>query len=81
MAIIDLAGISLDVSETGDGPPLLYLHGGAGFRHNGAFLGLLGKHRRIIAPSHPGFGVSSLPDWIDRPEDIAHVYLDLLDRL
>jgi len=81
MATIDLAGISLEVWEGGDGPPLLFLHGGAGFRTNSPFLGLLGKHRRITAPSHPGFGVSSLPDWIDRPEDIAHVYLDLLDRL
>jgi len=81
MATIDLAGISLDLWESGEGPPLLFLHGGAGFRRDSRYLALLGEHRRIIAPSHPGFGVSSLPDWIDRPEDIAHVYLNLLDRL
>jgi pimeloyl-ACP methyl ester carboxylesterase len=81
MAIIDLAGISLDLWEGGDGPPLLFLHGGAGFRRDSRYLALLGERRRVIAPSHPGFGVSSLPDWIDRPEDIAHVYLNLLDRL
>src|ERR1700760_1484908 len=81
MATIDLAGVSLDVWEGGDGPPLLFLHGAGGFRADHPFLGLLGRHRRIIAPSHPGFGASSLPDWIDRPEGIAHVYLGLLDRL
>jgi pimeloyl-ACP methyl ester carboxylesterase len=81
MATIDLAGLSLDVWEGGDGPPLLFLHGAGGFRADHPFLGLLGKHRRITAPSHPGFGLSSLPDWIDRPDDIAHVYLSLLDRV
>jgi hypothetical protein len=31
----------------------------------------------VIAPSHPGFGKSSLPDWLDSIDDrIAHVYLD-----
>jgi pimeloyl-ACP methyl ester carboxylesterase len=81
MATIDIAGISLDLWEGGEGPPLLFLHGAGGFRADHPFLGLLGKHRRITAPSHPGFGLSSLLDWIDRPEDIAHIYLNLLDRL
>jgi pimeloyl-ACP methyl ester carboxylesterase len=81
MATIDLAGISLDIWEGGDGQPLLLLHGAGGFRGDHAFVALLGKHRRITAPSHPGFGASSLPDWIDRPEDIAQFYLTLLDRI
>jgi pimeloyl-ACP methyl ester carboxylesterase len=81
MATIELAGVSLDLWEGGDGPPLLFLHGAGGFRADHPFLALLGRHRRISAPSHPGFGVSSLPEWIDRPEDIAHIYLGLLDRI
>jgi pimeloyl-ACP methyl ester carboxylesterase len=80
MAIVELAGVSLDLWEAGDGPPLLFLHGAGGFHADHPFLGLLAKHRRIVAPSHPGFGRSSLPDWIDRPEDIAHIYLALLER-
>jgi pimeloyl-ACP methyl ester carboxylesterase len=81
MANIDLAGISIDLWQSGKGPPLLFLHGAGGFRADHPFLGLLGEQRRINAPSHPGFGTSSLPEWIDRPEDIAHIYLDLLDRI
>ncbi len=80
MSTIELAGVSLDVWEGGGGPPLLFLHGAGGFRGDHPFLEMLGRHRTITAPSHPGFGASSLPDWIDRPEDIAHVYLSLLDR-
>ena len=29
---IEIAGIELEVHEAGDGPPLLYLHAGVGFR-------------------------------------------------
>ena len=45
------------------------------------YVRLLSARRRLIAPSHPGFGKSSLPDWIDAVDDIAYVYLELLDRL
>lgn len=81
MGITTLAGVDIDVWEGGDGPPLLFLHGAGGFRPGPAYLDLLGRRRRVIAPSHPGFGVSGLADWMDRPDDIAHLYLELLDRL
>jgi pimeloyl-ACP methyl ester carboxylesterase len=81
MSIISLAGVDIEVWEGGDGPPLLFLHGAGGFRPGPAYLDLLGRHRRIIAPSHPGFGLSGLADWMERPDDIAHLYLELLDRL
>jgi pimeloyl-ACP methyl ester carboxylesterase len=81
MGNITLAGIDLELWDGGDGPPLLFLHGAGGFRPTDEFVDLLGHQRRVIAPSHPGFGASSLPDWMDRPDDIAHLYLALLDRL
>jgi pimeloyl-ACP methyl ester carboxylesterase len=79
--MISIAGIELDVFERGQGRPLLYLHGGAGIGIDIPFLELLARERRVIAPSHPGFGCSSLPDWLDSIDDIAHLYLELLDRL
>ncbi len=81
MGIVALAGVDIDVWEGGEGPPLLFLHGAGGFRPGPAFLDLLGRHRRVIAPSHPGFGLSGLADWMDRPDDIAHLYWELLDHL
>ncbi len=45
------------------------------------YVGLLAQQRRILAPSHPGFGKSALPDWLDSVDDIAHLYLELMDRL
>ena len=79
MSMITLAGVDVDVWEGGSGPPLLFLHGAGGFRPGPAYLDLIGKHRRIIAPSHPGWGLSGLADWMTRPDDIAHLYLELLD--
>jgi pimeloyl-ACP methyl ester carboxylesterase len=79
--VTSIAGIDLELIERGEGAPLLYLHGGGGIASDRSFLDLLAKTRRVIAPSHPGFGKSSLPDWLDSVDDIAHVYLELMDHL
>src|ERR1700761_6906838 len=75
------AGVEIELHEDGAGPPLLYLHPGGGFSPDDPFVALLAERYRVIAPSHPGFGYSSLPDWIDSIDDIAHIHLELMDRL
>jgi pimeloyl-ACP methyl ester carboxylesterase len=79
--VTSIAGIDLELIERGQGAPLLYLHGGGGIASDLSFLDLLAETRRVIAPSHPGFGKSSLPDWLDSVDDIAHIYLELMDHL
>ena len=79
--VVDIAGFELEVFELGNGPPLLLLHGDSGFDPNQGVNALLAERRRIICPSHPGFGKSGLPDWMEKIDDIAHVHLELLDRL
>ena len=79
--MLRLGEIELELHEAGDGPPLLFLHSGGGFEPEDAFVAMLARRYRVIAPSHPGFGHSSLPDWIDSIDDIAHVHLELMDRL
>ena len=76
-----IAGMELELFERGAGAPLLFLHGAQGVLPAGAFLERLARTRRVIAPSHPGFGQSGLPDWLDSVDDIAHVHLELMDRL
>jgi pimeloyl-ACP methyl ester carboxylesterase len=80
-SIRKIAGIDLDVFEDGAGAPLLLLHPGRGFDARDAYVPALTKRRRLIAPSHPGFGKSSLPLWLDHPADIAQVYFELMDAL
>lgn len=79
--MLKLGDVELELHETGEGSPLLFLHSGQGFAPEDPYVALLGKRYRLIAPSHPGFGYSGLPDWIDSIDDIAHIYLELLDRL
>jgi pimeloyl-ACP methyl ester carboxylesterase len=79
--IITLAGIELELFTRGDGAPIMFLHGAQGVLPAGDFLGRLAATRKVIAPSHPGFGTSGLPDWLDSVDDIAHVHLELMDRL
>src|SRR3981081_1386261 len=76
-----IAGIDLEVHDQGKGEPLLFLHSAQGFDPRHEVVPLLTQKHRLIAPSHPGFGKSSLPDWLDSVDDIAHVYLELLDQL
>lgn len=78
---LKVADIELELFETGQGRPLLFLHAAAGFDQGQPFVAPLAQKYRLIAPSHPGFGRSSLPDWLDSVDDIAYVYLDLLDTL
>jgi pimeloyl-ACP methyl ester carboxylesterase len=79
--MLKLAGVELELHEGGSGAPLLFLHSGQGFVPAQPYVGLLESKRRLLAPSHPGFGRSSLPEWLDTPDDIAHIYLELMDRL
>ena len=81
---IRIAGAEIEVFDSGgraDGIPILYLHEGRGFRPDNRYAGLIAERHRLIAPSHPGFGGSSLPDWLDSIDDIAYLYLELAERL
>jgi pimeloyl-ACP methyl ester carboxylesterase len=79
--IIKIAGIDLEFIEAGQGRGLVFLHSGQGHDPWQSFAAQLAPQRRLIAPSHPGFGKSGLPDWLDSVDDIAHINLELLDRL
>jgi len=74
-------GVPLSYLELGAGAPILLLHGAAGLPPDAPFLGGLAALGRVIAPTHPGFGHAVLPDWIDGVDDLAYIYLDLLEAL
>lgn len=78
---LTVAGAEIELFEGGSGAPVLFLHSGQGVTAGDPFLALLVRQRRVIAPSHPGFGKSALPDWLDSVDDIAHIHLELMDRL
>jgi pimeloyl-ACP methyl ester carboxylesterase len=78
---ITVAGVTLDIQETGQGRPLLFLHPGEGMQPNRPWIEGVARNHRVIAPHHPGFGNSSLPDWFGTVDDIAYLYLNLATQL
>jgi pimeloyl-ACP methyl ester carboxylesterase len=80
MERIEIGGISLEASTAGEGPPLLFLHGGDYFAQHRGFFDLLARRWRVTVPRHPGFGRSERPDCFRTIHDLAYLYLDLLER-
>jgi pimeloyl-ACP methyl ester carboxylesterase len=74
-------GIELELTRRGKGPTLLMLHGGGGPQPNAPFAKKLAESFDLLVPAHPGFGTSPLPDEYDSVDDLAYLYLDVLDRL
>ena len=81
MATFACNGIEMDGTRDGDGPPLLALHGGGGPGSLTACCGALAGSFDVLAPTHPGFGQSPLADGIDSVDDLAYLYMDLMDTL
>ena len=79
--MLSVSGIDLDIVERGRGRPLLFLHAGEGLLPDRPWLDRLAQHFRVIAPVHPGWGRSALPDWMSSVDDIAYLYLDLSKQL
>lgn len=76
-----LQGQEIDVVRKGSGQPLLLLHGGGGPIAAMPFADKLAEKFEVIAPTHPGFGGSKIPDHFNRIDDLVFLYLDLLDEL
>ena len=78
---VQVGPISTNVVKSGQGEPLLYLHGAFGYEGWPTFLERLSERFTVYAPIHPGFGET---DGIDQIEDILDLTLyhyDLLDAL
>jgi pimeloyl-ACP methyl ester carboxylesterase len=75
--------IETEVVVLGDGPPLVFLHGAFGLRHDQEFLELLAQTHTVYAPKFPGTGgndpeaVHQIDDWFD----LIVYYGELFDRL
>jgi pimeloyl-ACP methyl ester carboxylesterase len=80
MERIQIGEVSIELLTAGDGPPLLFLHGGDYFAQHREFFDKLARHWRVVVPRHPGFGSSERPDGFRTVHDLAYLYLDLLER-
>jgi pimeloyl-ACP methyl ester carboxylesterase len=80
-SLLRVSGLELAVERRGRGAPLLVLYGEEALELDSPVLAELANDHELIIPSPPGFGASERPDWIETPDDISYIYLDLLESL
>jgi hypothetical protein len=79
--VIQVGPYALETLDVGNGPTLLLIHGTNPVSPDAAFVAALARGRRVVAPSHPGFGASPRPEDFDTMYDLANLYLAVLDSL
>jgi pimeloyl-ACP methyl ester carboxylesterase/mannose-6-phosphate isomerase-like protein (cupin superfamily) len=78
-----IGAVPVNVTERGEGLPMLLLHGGAGPQSVDGFAALLASSRpaRVFTPLHPGFGGTPRPDDLNSIRGLAKLYVQLIDDL
>lgn len=78
---VEIDGVQIELVELGEGRPLLFLHGMDGIDPKAPWLQSLAERHRVIAPWHPGFGLSERPDDFRTIADLAYFQLELAREL
>ena len=78
---LDVGDVRVAYRRKGTGEPTLYLHGAGMTRMWLPHLEALSQHADVIAPEHPGYGETAMPDWLDGFDDLVIHYDALLDVL
>jgi pimeloyl-ACP methyl ester carboxylesterase len=76
--VVRVAGCDLTVLKGGVGKPVLILHDELGFPGWMKWNAALAERRTLIIPMHPGYGVTTAPEWIRNVRDLAGFYSILL---
>ena len=79
--LVEVAGAKINLLKSGSGEAILSLHsieGNLGFL---PYLNALSQSACVYAPTHPGFGSSERPGWLETIADLARFYLWMLQDL
>ncbi len=76
-----VAGCEIEVLKGGIGPGMVFLHGAGGAHNWMPYMERLAEHYTLYVPSHPGWGRSDTPAWLDGMGDLAYFYLEFLDAI
>lgn len=78
--MLDVKGRPTEVLTTGQGEPLLFLHGG-GIVEGFDFLDALSERFWALAPLRPGYGATQLDPPLTSPDQVAENFCHVLDEL
>lgn len=71
---VAVGGNPIQLLVGGSGEPLLILHGAGGSEGPLHYAQALAERYTVYLPSHPGFGASQRPDWLETIHDLAAFY-------
>ena len=78
---ITIGDVQIELERRGKGKPILLLPSEESLEPDAAFVDALARKFEVIIPQAPGYGRSNRPDWITNMDDIAYIYLDLIEKL
>lgn len=78
---VDVASTNLRYQTSGNGPPLLWLHGIWGESGWRPHLQVLSEHFQVYRIDLPGYPGSEKPSWIKSVRELAYFMIDVLDAL
>ncbi|HIM37384.1 MAG TPA: alpha/beta hydrolase [Dehalococcoidia bacterium] len=77
---VEVAGSQIHLMKGGSGDPLLILHGAGGNPGWIRYVQELADHYTVYIPSHPGYGQSERPDWLETMNDMACFYTWFMEK-
>ena len=78
---VTLGDVKIELTRLGKGKPLLLLPSEEALEPDAPFVKELARKFEVIIPQAPGYGRSNRPDWITNMDDVAYIYLDLIEKL
>ena len=79
--LVEVAGAKIHLLKSGSGDAVLSMHSIEGNLGLLPYLDALSQSACVYAPTHPGFGSSERPDWLETIADLARFYLWMLQDL
>lgn len=71
---VDVGDSRVHLLKGGSGEPVLVLHGAEGHQGWPRYAQALADRYTVYIPSHPGYGQSERPDWLESMNDLACFY-------
>ena len=78
---VEVGGSRVHLLKGGDGPPLLSLHSIEGNLGWLPWMEDVSKSATVYAPTHPGFGRSERPEFLESVSDMARFYLWMIQEM
>ena len=77
---VELPAARIEVERVGSGPPLVLLQSAETYEAGLDLVDRLAEDREVFLPWAPGYGGSPLPETVRTIDDVAYIYLDLIEH-